>query len=77
MLVSALVSDPPIGFQTLRHGQGRIALSLCFTNLRVNTMKFEAVLRTDRGKGASRRLRNTGYIQRSFTVVKLIQFLSH
>ncbi len=24
-------------------------------------MKFEAVLRTDLGKGASRRLRNTGY----------------
>ncbi|CSI77680.1 Uncharacterised protein [Vibrio cholerae] len=34
MLVSALVSDPPIGLETLRHGQGRIALSLCFLLIR-------------------------------------------
>lgn len=61
MLVSALVSDPPIGLETLRHGKVALPCHSVFTNLRVNTMKFEAVLRTDLGKGASRRLRNTGY----------------
>ncbi|AEH33380.1 LSU ribosomal protein L25P [Vibrio anguillarum 775] len=35
-------------------------MKFIFTNLSVKTMKFEAVVRTELGKGASRRLRHAG-----------------